>query len=79
MMAFMASSEADQELQRQKHLEAVKKAKIEELFTRHRPDYNKFLCFLLMFMSISEEDMPFYCYWLWYELPKKVSRVSCFI
>ena len=70
LMAFLAKSESEQAAQKAKYDEEQRIKLQAEMHARHRPDYVKFLCFLLFFMSIPDENMPVWIYWLWYALPK---------
>lgn len=70
VMALMAKSKADQAAAKAKYEREMQLKQEKELRARHRPDYVKFLCFFLFFMSIPEEKMPLWVYWLWYALPK---------
>jgi hypothetical protein len=70
LMAHMAKGEAEQAAAKEAFEKAAKEKKEKEMKERHRPDYVKFLCFFMFFMSINEQDMPLWIYWLWWGLPK---------
>jgi len=74
LMAFMKKGQAEQAAAKAKFDKEMRLKREKELHARHRPDYVKFLCFFLFFMSIPEENMPLWIFWLWYSLPK--ARVS---
>ena len=70
LMELMAKGEAAQAEAKAKYEAEQKTRKEKEMRDRHRPDYVRFLCFFLFFMSITEQEMPLWIYWLWYSLPK---------
>jgi hypothetical protein len=70
MMAYLAKSETEQKAAKAKFDEELRVRREKEKHERHRPDYVRFLCFFLFFMSRPDDEIPLWVYWLWYALPK---------
>jgi len=77
LMAYMKKGQAEQAAAKAKFDREMHLKREKELHARHRPDYVKFMCFFLFFMSIPDEDMPLWVFWLWHSLPKvRVTKES---
>lgn len=66
---FLASAEEKAKLELQRELDRLQRKERDD-YNKNRPNYVDFFCFLLFFMSIPNDEMARWVFWLWFYIPK---------